>query len=35
LRAWLDAAGIVSGPLFRPISKWNAVGAAAQHAPCD
>jgi integrase len=32
LRAWLDAAGIVSGPLFRPISKWNEVGAAALHA---
>jgi integrase len=32
LRAWLDAAGIVSGPLFRPISKWNEVGAAALNA---
>jgi integrase len=32
LRAWLDAAGIVSGPLFRPISQWNEVGAAALHA---
>jgi integrase len=32
LRAWLDAAGIVSGPLFRPISKWNEVGAAALRA---
>lgn len=32
LRAWLDAAGIASGPLFRPISKWNKVGADALHA---
>lgn len=32
LRAWLDAAGIVSGPLFRPVSKWNEVGADALHA---
>lgn len=32
LRTWLGAAGIVSGPLFRPISKWNEVGAAALHA---
>ena len=26
LRAWLDAAGIVSGPLFRSVSKWSEVG---------
>lgn len=32
LRAWLDAAGIVSGPLFRPITKWNEVGAEPLHA---
>ena len=32
LRIWLDAAGIVSGPLFRPVSKWNEVGADALHA---
>lgn len=32
LRAWLDVAGIASGPLFRPISKWNKVGADALHA---
>ncbi|OWW21749.1 integrase [Noviherbaspirillum denitrificans] len=32
LRAWLDAAGIVSGPLFRPVSKWNEVGTDALHA---
>jgi integrase len=32
LRTWLDAAGIVSGPLFRSISKWNEVGAEALHA---
>ena len=32
LRAWLDAAGIVSGPLFRQISKWGEVGGDALHA---
>jgi integrase len=32
LRAWLDAAGIMSGPLFRSITKWNAVGAKALYA---
>ncbi len=32
LRAWLDSAGIVSGPLFRPVSKWQEVGAEALHA---
>jgi integrase len=32
LRAWLDAAGIMSGPLFRSITKWNVVGAKALHA---
>jgi integrase len=32
LRAWLDTARITSGPLFRPISKWNAVSAEALHA---
>jgi len=32
LRSWLDAAGIVSGPLFRSISKWNAIGTEALHA---
>lgn len=32
LRAWLDAAGIGSGPLFRHISKWGEVGAGALHA---
>ncbi|MDQ1921534.1 site-specific integrase [Massilia pseudoviolaceinigra] len=31
LRNWLDAAGIASGPLFRPISKWGEVSAAALH----
>jgi integrase len=31
LRTWFDAAGIAFGPLFRPISKWNEVGAAALH----
>lgn len=31
LRDWLDAAGIVSGPLFRPVSKWNEVGAESLH----
>jgi integrase len=28
LRAWLDAAGIVSGPLFRPINKASTVSAS-------
>ena len=23
LRAWLDAAGIVEGPIFRPINRWG------------
>jgi integrase len=32
LRAWLDAAAIVSGPLFRPVSKWKEVGTEALHA---
>ena len=32
LRGWLDAAGIVAGPLFRPVSKWNEVGAESLHA---
>ena len=27
LRAWLDAAGIESGPLFRPINKAGTVGS--------
>jgi site-specific recombinase XerD len=28
LRAWLDAAGIVSGPLFRPINKSSTVSTS-------
>lgn len=32
LHAWLDAANISSGPLFRPISKWNKIGIDALHA---
>lgn len=32
LRVWLDGADITSGPLFRPISKWNAIGKEALHA---
>lgn len=31
LRAWLDAAGITSGPLFRPITKWGECGVQALH----
>lgn len=27
LRAWLDAAGVASGPVFRSITKWRVVGA--------
>ena len=29
VRAWLAAAGIGAGPIFRPVSKGGAVGAAA------
>jgi site-specific recombinase XerD len=25
LRAWLDAAGIVEGPIFRPIDRWGRI----------
>ncbi len=32
LRAWLDAASIESGPLFRPVSKWNQVGVESLNA---
>lgn len=32
LSTWLNTAGITSGPLFRPISKWNEVGMDALHA---
>lgn len=31
LRAWLAAAGITSGPLFRPITKWGELGPEALH----
>lgn len=31
LRTWLMAAGITSGPLFRPITKWGELGAEALH----
>lgn len=31
LRTWLAAAGITSGPLFRPITKWGEVGNEALH----
>jgi len=31
LRAWLTAAGITTGPLFRPITKWNELGTEALH----
>ncbi|HEX8613865.1 MAG TPA: site-specific integrase [Telluria sp.] len=31
LRAWLAAAGITDGPVFRPISKWGEVSPAALH----
>lgn len=31
LRAWLTAAGITSGPIFRPITKWGELGADALH----
>lgn len=29
LRAWLDAAGVGNGPVFRSITKWGVVGADA------
>lgn len=29
LRAWLDRAGVVTGPLFRPVSKGGHVGSRA------
>jgi integrase len=29
LRAWLEAAGISSGPVFRAIDRWGAVGDSA------
>jgi integrase len=29
LRAWLDAADIMAGPVFRSISKWGTVASAA------
>ncbi|HYD62840.1 MAG TPA: site-specific integrase [Noviherbaspirillum sp.] len=32
LRVWLDVADITSGPVFRSISKWNAIGTEALHA---
>lgn len=31
LRAWLDAAGIRAGPVFRPISKWGEVAQSGLH----
>lgn len=27
LRAWLDAAGVANGPVFRSLSKWGVMGA--------
>ena len=32
LRAWLDAARIIDGPLFRSVSRWGHVGRDALHA---
>ncbi|MDY7574609.1 site-specific integrase [Actimicrobium sp. CCI2.3] len=32
LRDWLTRAGITTGPLFRPVSKWQTLGAGALHA---
>src|SRR6185295_17201361 len=29
LRAWLDAAGIAEGPIFRPINRWGQLGPRA------
>ena len=31
LRTWLDAAGITTGPIFRPITKWGEIGQEALH----
>ncbi|MBT0768357.1 tyrosine-type recombinase/integrase [Kineosporia sp. J2-2] len=27
MRSWLEAAGIESGPVFRPVTRWGTVGA--------
>lgn len=32
LRAWLDAARIVDGPIFRSVSRWNRIGGTALNA---
>ncbi|MDC3988693.1 tyrosine-type recombinase/integrase [Polyangium jinanense] len=32
LRAWLDAAAITSGPVFRSVDRWGRVGHAALSA---
>lgn len=32
LRAWLEAAGIGAGPVFRAVNQWGDVGAAGLHA---
>lgn len=32
LRVWFDAAGIATGPAFRPISKWGKIAPRALHA---
>ena len=29
LKAWLEAAGIASGPVFRAIDRWGAIGVSA------
>lgn len=31
LRAWLEAANIDTGPVFRSISKWGVIGTGALH----
>jgi integrase len=31
LRTWLDAAGIIAGPVFRPITRWGKLGANGLH----
>jgi hypothetical protein len=29
LKVWIKAVGIASGPVFRPIDRWGAIGASA------
>src|SRR6476469_11237 len=35
LEAWLPLAGITSGPIFRPVDRWNHVGKHALSSLCE